>query len=144
MACQTTVYGQGGDCPTGGPLGNFGSYVFAGKWTQTTVNVCSRSWIGIKDANGVNHPNSTYYAFHPSGFSITYQGCDIVPNQPYDCVNGGCVPKETYKTPGAFASLAACQSGCAKNSNCTGECVNPAELAALQQAASNLQSKICG
>ena len=68
----------------------------------------------------------------------------INPDQACDCVNGGCVPKATYNTPGAFATLAACQSGCAKNSNCAGECVDPAELAALQQAASNLQSKICG
>ena len=68
----------------------------------------------------------------------------INPSQPYDCLNGGCIPKNTYNTPGAFANLAACQSGCAKNSNCAGECVDPAELAALQQAASHLQSKICG
>jgi hypothetical protein len=73
-------------------------------------------------------------------------GCDcggIASNQPYDCVNGGCIPKTTYNTPGVFASLAACQSGCAKNSNCTGECVSTDEIAALQQAASALQARLC-
>jgi hypothetical protein len=60
-----------------------------------------------------------------------------------DCVNGGCVPQTTYNTPGVFANLAACQSGCAKNSNCTGECVDPVEIAALKQAVNTLQSKIC-
>jgi hypothetical protein len=64
-------------------------------------------------------------------------------NNPCDCLNGGCIPASTYGTPGAFPTLAACQSGCAKNSNCTGECVDPAEIAALQQAAATLQSKIC-
>ncbi len=62
---------------------------------------------------------------------------------PCDCVNGGCVPKTTYNTPGVFPSLAACQSGCAKNSNCTGECVDPSEIAALGQALNTLQSKFC-
>jgi hypothetical protein len=63
--------------------------------------------------------------------------------QSYDCINGGCVPKTTYNTPGVFATLAACESGCAKNSNCTGECVSTSELAALAQAANTLQSKNC-
>jgi hypothetical protein len=73
-------------------------------------------------------------------------GCNcggIASNQPYDCVNGGCVPKTTYNTPGVYATLAACQSGCAKNSNCTGECVSSDEIAALQQAANNLQARLC-
>lgn len=72
-------------------------------------------------------------------------GCapPIDPTQSYDCLNGGCVPKTTYNTPGIFANLTACQSGCAKNSNCLGECVSPQELGALQAAANNLQSKFC-
>jgi hypothetical protein len=73
-------------------------------------------------------------------------GCpptSVDPEQPYDCLNGGCVPKTTYNTPGIFSTLAACLSGCAKNSNCTGECVSAEEIAALQQAANKLQSKIC-
>lgn len=65
-------------------------------------------------------------------------------NKPCDCLNGSCIPATTYGTPGAFATLAACQSGCAKNSNCTGECVDPAEIAALQQAANNLRGRLCG
>jgi hypothetical protein len=65
------------------------------------------------------------------------------PNQPCDCVNGGCVAKTTYNTPGVFPTLAACISGCAKNSDCTGECVDPAEIAAHRQALNTLQSKFC-
>jgi len=73
-------------------------------------------------------------------------GCvtSIDPNQPCDCINGGCVTKTTYNTPGKYANLSACQSGCAKDSNCIGECVSEPELAALKQAANALQSKICG
>jgi hypothetical protein len=66
------------------------------------------------------------------------------PEQPCDCINGGCVPKTTYNTPGKYASLALCQAGCAKDSACVGECVSPDQLAALQQAADLVKSKLCG
>jgi hypothetical protein len=70
-------------------------------------------------------------------------GGGIDNNQPHDCVNGGCVPKTTYGTPGKYASLAACQSACAKDSNCTGECVSSEEISALQQAANKAQANCC-
>lgn len=31
-------------------------------------------------------------------------------NKPCDCLNGSCIPATTYGTPGAFATLAACQA----------------------------------
>jgi len=65
------------------------------------------------------------------------------PTVAHDCINGGCIPSTTYNTPGIFANLAACQSGCAKNSNCVGECVSAAQIAALQAATSNLISRYC-
>ena len=79
-----------------------------------------------------------------SVISVSFYDCEVDKNQPFDCLNGGCVPKTTYNTPGVFLNLAACQAGCATNSTCTGECVSTAELAALQQAANQLQSKFCG
>ena len=69
-------------------------------------------------------------------------GC-IDPETKYDCLNGGCITALSYNTPGVFASLAACQSGCAKNSNCTGECVPTADIAALEGAAARLISRYC-
>lgn len=79
-----------------------------------------------------------------SGSNCGGCGGGVDPNKPCDCINGGCVPATTYGTPGVFPNLAACQSGCAKNSNCTGECVSPEEMAALQQAANNLRGRLCG
>jgi len=85
----------------------------------------------------------------PAGFpfwSDESAGCvptSVPPDQPFDCINGGCVAKTTYNTPGVFANLAACRSGCAKNSNCAGECVSPAQIAALQSATNNLISRYC-
>lgn len=68
----------------------------------------------------------------------------VNPDQPYDCVNGGCVAKTTYATPGKYANLSACQAGCAKDSTCTGECVSAEQIAALQQAADQIKSRLCG
>jgi hypothetical protein len=62
----------------------------------------------------------------------------------YDCLNGGCIPRSVFGTPGKYETLAACESGCGKDSPCNGECVSAAEIAALQQAANNLQSRNCG
>lgn len=73
------------------------------------------------------------------------KGCEGLPlSLSFDCLNGGCVGSGLYGTPGVYQSLAACQSGCAKNSTCTGECVSSEELAALQQAAANVRPRFCG
>ncbi len=71
------------------------------------------------------------------------KGCNVDPSQPCDCLNGNCVPKATYNTPGYYANLADCKSGCGKNSPCNGECVSASEVAALQQAAENLIARVC-
>lgn len=141
MACVTTVSGVGGNCITGGSLNNPGVYTFPGYWVPVSHSVCGRTWTSLAK-DGVKHPNADYYSFFQATFS--YSGCDPDPSQPCDCINGGCVPKTTYNTPGVFPTLAACESGCAKNSNCAGECVSAAEIAALQQATSTLRSKLCG
>jgi hypothetical protein len=82
-------------------------------------------------------PGYPFYSDDSAGCAPT----SLNPNQSCDCVNGGCVPKTG--TPGVFPSLASCEAGCAKNSNCTGECVDPAEIAALNQSISTLRSRIC-
>lgn len=84
-----------------------------------------------------------FSCYQPGTLVIAPNNEGVNPAQQYDCINGGCIPKATHNTPGKYASLAACQSGCAKDSDCTGECVSVAELAALQQAANNLQTKFC-
>lgn len=66
-----------------------------------------------------------------------------LPLSPHDCINGSCIPQHQYGTPGQYPDLSTCQSGCASNSNCVGECVSPQQLAALQAAANNLKTKFC-
>lgn len=93
--------------------------------------------------------NGKYYYSGVGAEIVAASPCPVAapppldPAQPHDCINGSCIPSTVYGTSKAYASLAACKSGCGKNSSCTGECVDPAEIAALQQAVGNLQSKIC-
>jgi hypothetical protein len=70
--------------------------------------------------------------------------CTNLGDEKCDCINGGCMTAATYSTPGKYANLAACLSGCAKDSTCTGECVSAEDLAALQQAAATVQPRLCG
>lgn len=63
---------------------------------------------------------------------------------PYDCINGVCTLQSTYKTPGLYPTLAACKSACSQVTPCDGECISNAQIAALQQAANQVTSKLCG
>jgi hypothetical protein len=126
--------------------GATGDLIAAG-YTSMIVADC---WeVGSSPRNGwAGHPYRDGDLITYEDFSGSCTNCETPDPPPpqgtsYDCVNGGCVPKTTYKTPGKYATLAACQSGCAKDSNCTGECVSIAEIAALQQAANNLQARLC-
>jgi hypothetical protein len=141
MACVTTFYGEGGNCNTGLGLGNFSTYTLSGVWTLGSASACGRTWTALFQ-NGVKHPNANYL-FYPPTATISYSGCGATYDK-CDCLNGGCVPSATYNTPGKYANLAACMSGCGKDSPCDGECVSAAELAALQQAANALKSRLCG
>ena len=139
MACITRIRGIGvADCRTGQSNGTFYDLTYPGKWTLGSRPGC----IGAApiDPGGTPHPVHIFSSVE----SITYEDCtETIPDQPCDCLNGGCVPKTTYNTPGKYASIAACQAGCAKDSNCDGECIPTAEIAALQQAASTVKSRIC-
>ncbi|MBH8575784.1 hypothetical protein I8752_22825 [Nostocaceae cyanobacterium CENA369] len=45
----------------------------------------------------------------------------------YDCLNGQCIPKTTYNTPGLYNSLEDCQAVCANGGACAEgkKCVDP-------------------
>jgi hypothetical protein len=106
---------------------------------------CGGGWFESADL-GYNKSNASEQLGLANVTSMSNcPGCipGIDPNAPCDCVNGGCVPKATYGTPGKYPSLADCEAGCAKDSNCNGECVSTDEIAALQQATSNLRSRLC-
>lgn len=87
------------------------------------------------------------WQYNPAGWysypDLYLKGDCTSEDKPYDCLNGGCVAAKVYSTPGKYKNFDACQSSCAKDSNCTGECVPLEDIAALQQAASNLRARMC-
>jgi hypothetical protein len=143
MTCSTTFSGSWGNCNNGQGQPGTRTYTLTGKYTPSSFSQCGYTWTVFTLEGATSHYPVSF--FSPS-VQYSYSGCSegsVNASQPYDCINGGCLPKTTYNTPGAFASLAACQSGCAKNSNCSGECISKEDLAALQQAANNLRNRYC-
>jgi hypothetical protein len=140
MTCVVRIYGAGLNCNDGSSLENFSSIDYPAGTTLQGVTTCNYASLRPVINGILTGPN---YAYHPSGVTITLVGCDDNANQKCDCINGGCLPSKIYNTPGKYANLAACESGCAKDSNCDGECVSAAEISALQQAANALQNEFC-
>ena len=140
-----------------------GSVYYQGETYPGYSRVVRGSWddnnplpsISLSQAN----PNGNVYSYYNDGLGGNFDGSGWMsqpsyllknckpnspdPNQACDCDNGGCVPKTTYNTPGKYPSLAACQSACAKDSSCVGECIPTADIAALQQAANKAQANCC-
>ena len=141
MTCQSIVTGSGvnGNC---GSLNNSASFTFDGIVTfdPGIKGNCSGYFLLV---NGARYDAA--YFFYPGDSSIVSVGCNnsLSSEQPYDCINGNCLPSTTFNTARKYANLAACQNGCAKDAVCSGECIPTAEIAALKQAVGNLRSRLC-
>lgn len=102
---------------------------------------------------------NTTYAQAGYYLSGSCSGCQNQSNTTtYDCINGNCVTKGTYNTPGIHASLAACQAVCgAPTNSCNAPniCVSPdycppgmvcipsAKLGQVEGLASDIKNKSC-
>ncbi|MEH2077023.1 MAG: hypothetical protein V7K57_21925 [Nostoc sp.] len=95
---------------------------------------------------------NNYYSFVDGSYTI-YQsdepGCQIVTTPPvgakkdYDCINGACIEKSKYNTPGLYQSLDDCQTVCGGTS-CGGQCISNPDWAQIESLASQIRSKECG
>jgi hypothetical protein len=61
----------------------------------------------------------------------------------HDCINGACVPKTTYNTPGLYASLEACQVACGSK-GCSGKCISNSEWAEIEGLSNQIRNRNCG
>lgn len=81
-----------------------------------------------------------------SQFTITQLSltgdCAPPPITYYDCINGACLPKTTYNTPGIYASLLACEEVC--GTGCSGKCISNADWAAIEALAQKHLQQDCG
>jgi hypothetical protein len=86
---------------------------------------------------GTYYPNITDVSIVDAVIS-----CPPPPPPPqYDCLNGACVTKTTYNTPGLYPSLGECQVAC--GTGCSGVCVSASDWANIEGLASRNKSQNC-
>ncbi|MEH2136848.1 hypothetical protein [Nostoc sp.] len=59
----------------------------------------------------------------------------------YDCINGACTPSTTYKTPGLYSDMNACELAC--GTGCSGKCISNSDWAQIEGLASQLKNHEC-
>lgn len=64
-----------------------------------------------------------------------------VPQTQYDCINGACIAKATYNTPGIYQSLSECETSC--GTGCSGKCISNSEWAQIEGLANQLKNQNC-
>ncbi|MBD2243222.1 hypothetical protein [Nostoc sp. FACHB-888] len=59
----------------------------------------------------------------------------------YDCINGACIKKDVYKTPGFYKSLSECEIACGVG--CSGKCISNSEWSQIENLSSQLRLRNC-
>jgi hypothetical protein len=65
----------------------------------------------------------------------------LEPNEPYDCINGACIKKSVYSTPGLYQSLSDCEIAC--GTGCSGKCLSNADWAQIKSLSNQLKTRNC-
>ena len=63
------------------------------------------------------------------------------PSLRYDCINGSCLNKTQYGTPGIYGSISDCEKNCGPG--CGGVCISNADWTAIASLASQVKNKVC-
>ncbi|MBN3939180.1 hypothetical protein [Nostoc sp. NMS9] len=101
-------------------------------WSLVAVGTDGRV---IASTPGINDPSSTLYSSSKT-FVKTDSNCVTPsPDTKYDCINGKCIVKTQYNTPGLYQSLADCQAVCANGGACAEgkQCVDPTTFCPLDK-----------
>ncbi|MFM6672199.1 MAG: hypothetical protein ACKPJO_19040 [Dolichospermum sp.] len=67
--------------------------------------------------------------------------CNVCTGLTFDCINGSCVNKTQYGTPGIYNSISACEQNCGPG--CGGVCISNAEWSEISSLASQVKNKVC-
>jgi hypothetical protein len=80
--------------------------------------------------------------------NIVFKGyvnsCPPLPNDsdlPHDCINGACIKKSVYGTPGLYKSLSECEIAC--GTGCSGKCISNDDWAQIEGLSNQLKSRNC-
>lgn len=100
-------------------------------------------WSGGIYSRGIEQvPDVTSTEGNVSG---SCNGCKGPPPPPpsarYDCVNGSCLEKGRYSTPGIYESLSECEQNCGPG--CGGVCVSNTDWAKISSLVAMLKNKDC-
>ena len=139
MTCQLSFFYQTnlGDSGNVSFVVPDGSYVSAYvNWMGSSYDVRSDGSQGTIILTGPFNP--------PAGFSVSYSNfansCPPVSIE-YDCVNGACVKKTKFSTPGFYKSLSDCETAC--GTGCSGKCLSNADWNQIKGLANKLKSRNC-
>lgn len=89
------------------------------------------------------YPNNTYYlvTWQSPPTLIKRGDTCALPAVKYDCINGACLPKATYNTPGLYQSLEDCEVAC--GAGCSGKCISNSEWAQIEGLSDEVRSTNC-
>ncbi|MEH2070286.1 MAG: hypothetical protein V7K47_19370 [Nostoc sp.] len=143
MACQLTInyssnYG-GGSATFDVPDGSYQSayvYWYPGVSNPRRYDVRSDGEQGTVTLAGSYYP--------PNDFNVSYDSFSNTCAPPiiaYDCINGACIKKSVYNTPGLYTSLSECETAC--GTGCSGKCIPNSEWAQIEGLANQLKLRNC-
>lgn len=136
--CTTTVHGAGINTSNCSKANNEGNYTFPGfaELKPATAFGCPGLRLFL---DGVDQGED--YTFFPDAYILSTTCIPPGTETQYDCINGACIPKSTYNSPGLYASLSDCQVAC--GTGCSGKCLSNSDWAQIEGLANQLKSRNC-
>lgn len=122
--------------------GKSATYQFNGVGYSLYIDGVNLGGNGYQYRAGTQNIEQVNAATPTSGFvtSGSCSGCEIIIEH-YDCINGACINKNTYNTPGLYKSLSECETVC--GTGCSGKCISNSDWSTIEGLASQLKNKNC-
>lgn len=96
-------------------------------WGSTYSQYCGGWGFEIKD----NISNQIIFTWtsviKDKDLGLFYDGQQQQQSPKFDCINGACIPYQTYNTPGQYSSLEECQANCGNGQECPPCCIYKVE-----------------
>ncbi|MEH2123711.1 hypothetical protein [Nostoc sp.] len=107
-------------------------------WQLICVGTDSRSLASAS----INDPSSTLYSSSKTFVKDDSSCTTPAPVTPYDCINGACIKKSVYNTPGLYQSLSDCEVVC--GIGCSGKCISNSDWSQIEGLSHQLKNRNCG
>ena len=143
-------YGATGFNTPGQPLQSNGvqypGWIRANTVTTTVATIPGGYYAGclavVSVVDGIQQTN--YSAAIDVSEDPTNPNCPVDPHPDiaHDCINGACLPKTTYGTPGIYRSLSECEVVC--GTGCSGHCISNVDWAEIEDLSKQLKNRNCG